>query len=115
MYEIFIFATRIVEVVFDKSTLQFRICLRNFFFHDATAPGGPGLPHYRGFTFKLRHTTLGRTTLDEWPARRRGNTQQSQETAIHAPAEFEPTTPASGRRPTSYPAWPLGFAFTQRH
>jgi hypothetical protein len=25
--------------------------------------------HYRGLTFTLRHTTLGRTTLDEWSAR----------------------------------------------
>jgi hypothetical protein len=27
--------------------------------------------HYRGFTITLRHTTLGRTPLDEWSARRR--------------------------------------------
>jgi len=27
-------------------------------------PCGPG-PHYRCFTFTLRHTTLGRTPLDE--------------------------------------------------
>jgi hypothetical protein len=33
--------------------------------HGATAPSGPGLPHYRGFTITLRHTTLGRTPLDE--------------------------------------------------
>jgi len=30
----------------------------NFFFHGATTPSGPGLPHYRGFTITLRHTTL---------------------------------------------------------
>jgi hypothetical protein len=36
----------------------------------ATAPGGLGPPHYRGFTITLRHTTLGRTPLDEWSARR---------------------------------------------
>jgi hypothetical protein len=35
------------------------------FFHGATAPSGPGPPHYRGFTIILRHTTLGRTPLDE--------------------------------------------------
>jgi len=35
------------------------------FFHGATAPGGPGTSHYRGFTITLRHTTLGRTPLDE--------------------------------------------------
>ena len=28
-------------------------------------------PHYRGFTIILRHTTLGRTPLDECSARRR--------------------------------------------
>ena len=34
-----------------------------FFLHGATASSGPG-PH-RGFTIALRHTTLGRTPLDE--------------------------------------------------
>jgi len=32
--------------------------------HSATAPSAPG-SHYRGFTITLRHTTLGRTPLDE--------------------------------------------------
>jgi hypothetical protein len=32
MYETFIFATRIVEVIFDKLTLQYRICVYVFFF-----------------------------------------------------------------------------------
>jgi hypothetical protein len=27
-----------------------------FFIHGATAPSGPGHPHYRGFTITLRHT-----------------------------------------------------------
>jgi hypothetical protein len=40
------------------------------FFHGTTAPCGPGPPHYRGFIITLRHTTLGRTPLDEWSARR---------------------------------------------
>ena len=31
----------------------------------ATYPSGPGTPHYRGFTTTLRHTTFGRTPLDE--------------------------------------------------
>jgi hypothetical protein len=43
----------------------------NFFFCDATAPGGLGPPSYRGFTITLRHTTLGRNPLDEWSARHR--------------------------------------------
>jgi len=33
--------------------------------HDATAPSGPGPPHYRGLTITHGHTTLGRTPLDE--------------------------------------------------
>ena len=40
-------------------------------FHDATAPSGPVPPHYRGFMITLRHTTHGRTPLDEWTARRK--------------------------------------------
>ena len=39
--------------------------------HGATTPSGEGRPHYRGFTILLRHTTLGRTPLDKWSARRR--------------------------------------------
>ena len=42
-----------------------------FFYHSATAPSGARPPHYRGFMVTLRHTTLGRTTLDEWSAPRR--------------------------------------------
>ena len=34
-------------------------------------PSGPGPPHCRGFTITFRHTTLGRTPLDEWSAWRR--------------------------------------------
>jgi hypothetical protein len=42
-----------------------------FSVYGTTAPNGPGAHHYRGFTITLRHTTLGRTPLDEWSARRR--------------------------------------------
>jgi hypothetical protein len=42
------------------------------FFPDGAAPTtGPSHPRYRGFTITLRHTTLGRTPLDERSARRR--------------------------------------------
>jgi hypothetical protein len=44
---------------------------RVFFFHGATDPSGPGPLHYLGFTITLRHTTLGRTPLDEGSVRRR--------------------------------------------
>jgi hypothetical protein len=40
-------------------------------FHDAATPSGPRLLHCRGLTITLRHTTRGRTPLDEWSARRR--------------------------------------------
>jgi hypothetical protein len=40
-------------------------------YHGLTALSGPGSPFYWGFTITLRHTTLGRTPLDEWLARRR--------------------------------------------
>ena len=35
------------------------------------SPCGPEPPHYQGFTVTPRHTTFGRTHLDEWSARRR--------------------------------------------
>jgi len=59
------------------------------FYHGATATSGPGPPHYRGFTITLRHTTLGRTTLDERSARRRDlnlttdNTHKRQASCSH--------------------------------
>ena len=34
-------------------------------FYGTTAPSWPGPSHYRAFTITLRHTTLGRTSLDE--------------------------------------------------
>jgi hypothetical protein len=77
-----------------------------FFYHDTTAPNGPR-PHYRGFMITLRHTTLGRTPLDEWSARRTNlyltihNTHKRQ-TSI-PPAGFEPTIPAIERPQTH--AW----------
>jgi hypothetical protein len=58
-------------------------------------------PHYRGFTITLRHTTFGRTALDEWSARRRDlylttrNTHKTQTSM--PPAGFEGTIPASER------------------
>ena len=43
----------------------------SIFSHGATTPCGPGPPHCRLFTITFRHTTLGRTPLDERSARRR--------------------------------------------
>jgi hypothetical protein len=72
--------------------------------HGATAASEPGPPHYRGFTITLRHTTLGRTPLDEWSARRRDLYQTTRNTHKRQtsipPAGFEPAIPASYRPQT---------------
>jgi hypothetical protein len=70
----------------------------------ATAPSGPGPPQYRGFTITLRHTTLCRTPLDEWSARRRDlyltkHNNHKRQTSI-PPSGFEPKIPASERLQT---------------
>ena len=71
------------------------------FFHGTTAPSGPEPSQHRGLTLTLRHTTLGRTPLDEWSARRRDhylhNTQRSQQTDIHAPRKIRSCDPSSER------------------
>jgi hypothetical protein len=75
-----------------------------FCFYGATTSSGPGAPHYRGFTITLRHTTLGRTPLDKWSARRRDlypaihNTHKRE--ISKRPEGFEPTIRASERPPT---------------
>jgi hypothetical protein len=77
---------------------------KKYFFHIATAPSGPRPPHYRGFKITLRHTTLGRTPLDEWSVRRRDlylttlHTHNRQTSMT--PAGFEPAVPASERPQT---------------
>jgi len=69
-----------------------------FSFRGPAVPTGPGLPHYRSFTIVLRSTTLGRTPLDEWSARRRDfcltthNTHKQQ--TFMPPAGFEIIVPA---------------------
>jgi hypothetical protein len=58
---------------------------------------GLGLLIFRGFAIThFRHTTPGKTPLDEWPVRRRhlpDNTQHSQETDIHAPGGIRTHNP----------------------
>jgi hypothetical protein len=72
--------------------------------HDATAPGGPGPPRYRGFKITLRHATLGRTPLDQWSARRRDLHMTTHNTVKRRKsipsAGFEPAIPASERPQT---------------
>ena len=68
----------------------------------ATAPSWPA--DYGGLTITLRHTILGRTSLDEGPARRRHthpttHNVHNRQTAIFL-AGFEPTIPASERPQT---------------
>jgi hypothetical protein len=72
----------------------------NILFHGATAPSGPGPPHYQSFTI-----TLGRTPPDEWSARRRDlylTTDNIHNRKTSMPTEeFEPEIPVS-ERPQTY-------------
>jgi len=67
-------------------------------------PSGLRHPHCWDFEIALRHTTLGRTPLDEWSARHRDlyltthNTHYRE--ASLPPAGFEPRIPAIGRSQT---------------
>jgi hypothetical protein len=75
-----------------------------YFHHGATDSSVPRPPHYRGFMIALRHTTFGRTPLDEWSVRRRDlylttHTNHNRQTSM-LPAGFEPTIPASERPQT---------------
>ena len=67
-------------------------------FLGSTTNNRPRPSHCQGFTITLGQTTLGRTPLDEWSARRRNllpdNTKHTPETTLRA-VEFEPTIPAS--------------------
>ena len=57
----YLFDTVILVHGYDQIKTTMSICSP----HGATAPSGPAPPQYRGFTITLRHTTLGRTLLDE--------------------------------------------------
>jgi hypothetical protein len=75
-----------------------------FIYHAAATPCGPRRPHYGGFTIALRHTSLSRTPLDEWSARRGDlylttHNTYNRETSM-SPAGFGPTIPASERPQT---------------
>jgi hypothetical protein len=80
------------------------IALISFYCHGSKAHSGPSCPNYRGFKITLRHSTLSRTPLHEWLARRRylyltkHNTHKGQ-TSIQQPG-LEPTTSASERSRT---------------
>jgi len=79
----------------------------------STAPSGPGLPHCQGFRITFRHTTVGRTPLDEWSARGRdlyvATYNAHRRWTYTRPAGFGPAISASERPQTH--ARPLGSAF----
>jgi len=67
-------------------------------------PVEPGPPHPRGFTITLRHTTLGRTPTEKWPARRADlylTTHITHKRRTSMPRTvFEPTIPKRERPQT---------------
>ena len=71
------------------------------FFCGAAAQRGPW-PHYWGFliTHTQRRTTVGRTTLDEWWARRRDVYMTTHKHPCHQWDSNPQSQQASGRRPT---------------
>jgi hypothetical protein len=83
---------------------NFRATFLYFSFHDSTTPNDPGPSHCPGFTITLRHTTLGRTPLDEWSARHRDlylTTRNTHKWHTSTPlARFQATIPASERLQT---------------
>jgi len=88
---------------------------KNHFFYCATAPSGLGPFHYLGFTITLRHTTLGRTGLEERSALGTDlylTTHNTHNRDIYVPRrDSNPQSQqGSGRRHTSRTAQPLGSA-----
>jgi hypothetical protein len=76
-----------------------------YFLYGSTSPGGRRYPHYFGFLITLRHTALGRTSLDERSARHRNlylTTHNTHKRQISMPPRWDPNPQcqqASGRRP----------------
>ena len=83
-------------------TVYIYIC--SFFDNGATAPRGPRPPHCRGFVITPKHTTVGRTPLDEGSARRRDlylTTHNTHNRQTSMPlVGFEPAIPPSVRSQT---------------
>ena len=73
-------------------------------FHGSTVPVGLMAPQSWGFEITFRHTTVGRTLLDEWSACRRDLYLTTHNiNNIHTstfPAGFEPAIPVSERPQT---------------
>jgi len=67
------FKTICYRSIIAGCALQGRVTLQNsryVFLCGSTAPSGPGSSHCWGSTITPRHTSLGRTPLDEWLAHR---------------------------------------------
>jgi len=75
-----------------------------FFLQSRNSHSGPSPLHYRGFIIILRHTTVGRTPLDEWSAIRTDLYLTTHNIYKRHPCfrwDLNPQSQhASGRRPT---------------
>ena len=83
------------------------------FFSWLDSPSGPRIPHFLVSPITFRHSTLGRTPMNQWSARRRDlyrttHNTHNRQTSI-PPAGFESTIPAT-ERPQTQVARPLGMA-----
>jgi hypothetical protein len=97
-------AVKFSYLLFDWKVIRNSFSIHNpkrsdCFSRGATAPSGPGPPHYWGFTVTLRHTTLSMTPLDRWSAWRRDlyltiHNARKRQTSV-PPAGFEPAIPVS--------------------
>jgi hypothetical protein len=78
------------------------------FSHGATAPSGPGPPHYRGFMIILRHTpqSVGLLWTSDQPDAETSTWQHTTLTRERHPRHWRDSNPqsqeASGRRPMPY-------------
>ena len=86
---------RTQQVVFETNRIP------QLIFHGAASRSGTGHPHYRGFTFALRHTPIGRTPIDERKAQLRElylitHNTHNRQTSMPS-VGFEPAVPASER------------------
>ena len=83
--------------------------------YSATDTSGSGPPHYQNLPIPLRHTIVGRTSLDEWSARRRN----VYNTTCRYPCPRRDSRPqpqqANGCRPTPETAQPLRSALSGRY
>ena len=107
----------ITEIILVYS-LKVKGATGGFSLHSATAPRGLQPLHYRGFT-----TTLGRTPLDQWSARRRDQAALTRHRHSCPRRDSNPQSQqACCRRPTPYTArllwsgkWPYSSIHSSGH